>query len=398
MLKFFSSSTGVVNSRRAITECIENALNMEKGLDCDLIIFHATIGHNFSDILSEAKKLSPSAQVVGCTCAGIIGKEGANEAMRALAIMAVKGKKDEFAIAWRDNIVGLNSYKVAAQLAQDLNRKNSNINMILFLASGIDIAADKAISGIESVFGQDIPILGGTSSDNYRAISSFQFVGDKIFERGAVAIGFADPTLEVITKANHGFAITGIPFEVTRSESNRVFELDGHSAWKAFTAKLEVPESAQLNDTIPIGALAEELPEELHEEYGSTHILRVIAKKEDDGSIYMPVDCPEGRKLWITQRDEKLIFDTLEQTMGEIVEQMKGRKPIAVFHTDCLARGKWLFNRVLKDEIVSRMQYPVCKDEDVPWLGMYGLGEFAMLGGRNCFHNYTTSLYVIVKR
>ena len=32
MLQFFSSSTGVVNSRRAITECIENALIMEKDL------------------------------------------------------------------------------------------------------------------------------------------------------------------------------------------------------------------------------------------------------------------------------------------------------------------------------------------------------------------------------
>jgi small ligand-binding sensory domain FIST len=33
-----------------------------------------------------------------------------------------------------------------------------------------------------------------------------------------------------------------------------------------------------------------------------------------------------------------------------------------------------------------------------PWLGMYGFGEFARLGGRNTFHNYTTAIYAIIRR
>jgi len=32
-----------------------------------------------------------------------------------------------------------------------------------------------------------------------------------------------------------------------------------------------------------------------------------------------------------------------------------------------------------------------------PWLGMYGFGEFARLGGKNTYHNYTTALYVIYR-
>ena len=78
MLEFYSSSTGVVNSKRAIMECLENALEGENNLDCDLIIFYTSIGHNFKDILTEARRLSPNAQIVGCTGAGVIGKEGAN--------------------------------------------------------------------------------------------------------------------------------------------------------------------------------------------------------------------------------------------------------------------------------------------------------------------------------
>jgi hypothetical protein len=33
-----------------------------------------------------------------------------------------------------------------------------------------------------------------------------------------------------------------------------------------------------------------------------------------------------------------------------------------------------------------------------PWIGIYGFGEFARLGGRNEYHNYTTALYVVYRR
>jgi len=93
MLQFFSASTATVNSRRAVTECLEVALEGEANLDCDLIIFYTTMGHNFEELLSEAKKLSPSAQIAGCTGAGIIGKEGPNETIKALALMALRDQK-----------------------------------------------------------------------------------------------------------------------------------------------------------------------------------------------------------------------------------------------------------------------------------------------------------------
>jgi hypothetical protein len=327
----------------------------------------------------------------------VIGQEGPNESSKALGIMTVTGSSDEYAIAYHDNIVGSNSFEVAQQMAEDLKAQNPNVNMILFLASGIDIAADQAIAGMESVFGPDIPVFGASSSDNMRAISSFQMADDLIFERGAIAIGFADPTLEVITQADHGFAIVGCGAEVTRSENNRVYEVEGQPAWHWFTENIGLDADAEFFDTIPIGAVAEELSPEDAAIYGSSHVLRVIAKKDDDGSIYMPVDCPEGTRLWLTKRDEARIFAGLDRMVDGLVEAC-GRRPVAVFHADCGARGKHLFNRVLKDEIVSRMQVPLMQGGTVPWLGMYGLGEFAKLNGKNAFHNYTTALYVVLRK
>jgi hypothetical protein len=85
--------------------------------------------------------------------------------------------------------------------------------------------------------------------------------------------------------------------------------------------------------------------------------------------------------------------------MGQLTQRAGGAKPVAVFHADCLARGRFLFNRVMKEELVSRMQFPLSTNGVTPpWLGMYGFGEFARLGGANVYHNYTTALYVLFRR
>ena len=255
MLEFYSGSTNVVNSKRAMAECLEIALG-DKNTDCDLIVLYSAIGHDFKDLLSEAKKRAPSARIIGCSCAGVIGIEGASESMKTLGIMAVRGPKEQFALAWVDDIKGANSFDAAAVLAGDLQRQNSRISMIHLLAPGIDISADRVISGIESIFGEDIPIFGAASSDNMKAVSSFQFADDRVFERGAVAVGFSDPTLDVITGATHGFEVIGLPFTVTKVDANRVYELDGKPAWDCFTQSLGLLSQASLKETIPVGALA----------------------------------------------------------------------------------------------------------------------------------------------
>lgn len=396
MLKFFSASTRMVNSRRAIAECLEAALG-EGDTDCDLVVIHASMGHDYPALLEETRRLAPSARVVGSSCCGIVGREGVSESMKDLAIMAVRGA-GELAVASVDGIYGHNSFEKTSELAARLKAANGHVNMVYFLASGIDIADDRCIAGIESVFGPEVTIFGATSADNMKGIASFQMVDDRVYEHAAYAVGFSDPSLAVVTQATHGFVAVGEPLLVTRSEGNRIIELDGRPAWGEYTRRLALPETATCGDTIPIGALAEPLSPELAAEYGNDHILRVVTRRDPNGTMHYATTCPEGTRLWLTVRDEERIFNDMERMMGQMVERIAGHELVAVFHADCLARGRFLFNRVMKDELVGRMQYPLSRDGQVPpWLGMYGFGEFARLGGDNRYHNYTTALYAICR-
>jgi hypothetical protein len=290
-------------------------------------------------------------------------------------------------------------YIYGCQLAQDLKSRNPGINLILFYPSfsSMIYVLDKIIAGIESVFGSDVPIVGGLSFDG-KLVSDFQFLGDRIFEKSAVMVGFADSTLELISQANHGLDVIGFPLKVTKSNKNHVIELDGRNTWEILMDKLGLPLTTSPVESSIISTLTAELPEEYHEEYGSRYKVAAGLIPNADGSISTIFPSPEGTKLWLTRRNEQKIFDGVDRMMGRILKRLESRNPVAVFHSDCQARGKLLFNRIMKDEIISRLQYPICKGENIPWLGMYSGGEITPLGGKNQLHVYTSSLYVLVRR
>jgi len=214
-------------------------------------------------------------------------------------------------------------------------------------------------------------------------------------------VAMSDDSLSAITRATHGFSAFGDPMTVTKAEGNRIFELNDRPAWEVYTECLGLNPNHDTicGETIPVGALAERLPENLVEEYGNPHILRVITKRDEDGSIYYPVTVTAGLQFWLTMRDEDLIFNEQERSLKFIEEQLTGNTIQAVFQTDCLARGRFLFNKIMKEELMAMIQQSLSNDGEVPpWLGMYGFGEYAQLGKRNTFHNYSAALLVVYRK
>jgi len=394
MLHFYSASGRIVNTRRAVMECMEIALGNEYK-DADLIILHASIGHDFQEMVNQAHEMAPNARIVAASCCGVVGREGVSESMKDMALMAVKGK--EFAVANIDGLTGKNSYEKSLELAHSLKSQQPGINMVYFLGSGIDIANDLCIKAFEEVLGEHVTIFGATSSDNMKGVISYQAVDQKVTEHGAYAVGFCDPTLTVDTQATHRFVAIGEPLVVTKADGHIIKEFNGKPAWEEYTRRLGLTTAATCGDTIPIGALGEKLSPALAKEYGNEHLLRVVTK-HDGNDMYYATTIAEGTELWLTTRDEDLIFTEMDRLVKEMNERNAGKKPVAVFHADCLARGRFLFNRIIKDELVSKMQYPFYQEGSCPpWLGMYGFGEIARLGGKNIYHNYTTALYVIYR-
>jgi len=124
-----------------------------------------------------------------------------------------------------------------------------------------------------------------------------------------------------------------------------------------------------------------------------------VTLHDPDGAMHYPTTCAEGTPLWLTVRSEERIFNDLDRMLQAMQAEAGGRKPVAVFQADCGARGRLLFNRVMKEELIQRLQHPFSTDGAAPpWLGMYGFGEYARLAGVNTYHNYTTAIAALYRR
>jgi hypothetical protein len=398
MLEFFSGSSTAVSPASAMRECLSRALGNDDPGGCSLLIIHSTIGHNARQLLAAARALCPASLIVGCSASGIIGREGVTENMRALAVMAVRGK--EVAAVYGEGINGRNSREVAREAAERLVSQRPGVNFIYVLAPGLDIAGDSVINGIEEVFGSDVPVFGATAADNGKAKGTFQFFDDTVSEHRLIVVGFADPSIEAITAAHHGSVpLEGVTFTVTASNANQVIELDGEPAWTRLMASIGLPPVSEPAETLPITGMGIELPEAEQSTYFNRHIIRVPIRVDDEHrSFYLPACCPVGTELTLMQRDERYIFDGVDGLIGRLQTMLGGSRPLAVLHADCMARGRLMFDGVAKDEIIGKMQNPLRGEADIPWLGIYGYSEFCRVGERNRLHSYTTSLCLLVRR
>lgn len=398
MLQFSSGNARTVNSERAIAECLDLAYPDGDYSSVSVLMVEATLGHNLAALAEAARKRVPGAIFLANSCAGVTGREGVGESMHEVGLMGISGPREELAVASVQDLNQENSLELGRLLGERLAAQCQGIQTVFLLLPGMDVSADQVFLGLESVLGQDVLIFGGMASDNMRGRVSFQAVNERVAEHDAWAIGFADPGLKAVSRATHGFTAYGAPLTVTRTDGKRIYEFDGRNAWEEYTSRLSLPPSALVEQTVPVGALAEELPPELAAEYGNSHIMRGVATRYEDGSMAYPVRVAEGTRLWLTHRDEDLIFSEQQRSLDYLSSVLDGRVPVAVFQMDCLARGRLLFGRVMKDELMGMIQKALSLDGQIPpWLGMYGFGEFALLGGRNIFHNYSTALLVLYR-
>jgi hypothetical protein len=223
------------------------------------------------------------------------------------------------------------------------------------------------------------------------AYKTYQFYNDQVFSDSASCI-LISGEVEIETAISHGCTPIGVEKTVTRAEANRIYEINHEPAWSFFKSYL--PENVEDFTAEVAGTLClcEKLPEELATNY-DTHIVRAPAVKYPDDSLQILAEIPTGSKIQLGRRDPDKISLNAKKMAERIMVKLGNKKPIAVFHFDCAARGKLCFGAEAKEKGIDVIQNVF--DKDIPWLGLYSYGEIGPIGGKNHFHNFTASLCVM---
>lgn len=397
MLSFYSGSARDVNADRGIQTCLEQAFGDTLPQENTLIIVTITMGLKLKAVYEAINKRIPQAQVLGNTAMAVVSKDGSGESMHEISLLAIVGPEEECRFATINGITVENSHEKGKALATKLAETMSTVHFAYLITPCTEVDPPSLLEGVTSVLSNDTLVFGGVASDTGKGLTSFQSCNNEAEEHLAYIVGFADPSLKALTRASHGFVAYGNPLTVTKASGKSILELDGGPAIPVYLSHIEGDPTKDMNAALSFGAMGEELEPALAEEYGNSHILR-LAVSYDNETLTYPRAIKEGTKIWYTSRDEDRIFNELKSALEGMTADIGGGKPVAVFQTDCLARGRLLFDSVSKDELLDLLYNSFSTDGNKPaWLGMYGMGEFARLGGKDVFHNYTTAVMVFYR-
>lgn len=373
---------------KAGEEAVHEALLQAGDIIPDVIFLYATFGYDFSALLKSVRTAGRGAAVVGGTTLGIITRTGAQTEFHRVSVCVMKS--DEFklfpimirGLFGRSELAGKELANAILKIGQD------NVRGLYLYLDGLRVSdPDSLLREVEKVLPHGAPVFGGTASEPYLWKHTYQFYNDEVLEDAAVGVLFSGK-INIAVASSHGSQELGAVHEVTKAEGAKIYEIDHKPAMNLFS-ELYGSEQKTINATTAVGVcLGVRAP--LVEAGGETIELRVPLASAEDGSIIMAAAWPVGTKIYVCQRDTNRIIDRALSVAKDLSDNHGGTQPFIVFHSDCVGRSADQIGRDVSDaELRATIDaFP----PETPWFGAYMYGEFAQVGGKPAFHNWTGSI------
>ena len=122
---------------------------------------------------------------------------------------------------------------------------------------------------------------------------------------------------------------------------------------------------------------------------GDFLVRNLIGVDRASGSVGVAEPVRVGQTIQFQLRDAPAAAADLRATLGGMAAALGGRAPAFGLYFNCAGRGQGLFGAADHDIGLIREALG-----EFPLAGFFGNGEFAPVGGRNHFHNYTGVLVV----
>jgi len=337
------------------------------------------------DLLLGIHDTVGTKNLIGCTTDGEISSDGFRQGSAVLG--GIASDQIDFHIASAKNI-SQDSEQAGRELAMSLPQR---VCYIQLFSDGLTGNGCAILRGMASVFGEQVPISGGTAGDAGKFHRTWQFAGDKVLSDAAVAIGFSGD-FQLGTGVRSGWSPIGLPKKVTRASGNTLYELDGQPALKVYERFL-----GKHAEKLP--AVGVEYPLGLVGKWGDVgeddyYLLRAtMSVNRQEGSITFAGEIPEGSMVRLTCGDNTSILEAAGKAAQLAMADMGKGTLAMVFVYSCMAR-KIVLGRRTREEM-ERIRQVV--GNGVPMVGFYTYGEYCRVKcrGPSLLHNETVTISVI---
>lgn len=338
-------------------------INSEK---CQLVL-----GFGNKDLLSETNNFEiirnkfPNAEIISCSTAGeIFGTEVSDDSISVMAMEFEKTQINAVKVSISDY---QDSFEAGVGLVDKL--PNENLKYILVISDGSLVNGSELVRGIESVIKHKIPVTGGLAGNGTNFHSTITGLNQPANSGNIVAVGFYGDNIIVSHGSMGGWDVFGLGRTVTKSISNRLYQIDNTNAIELYKLYLgkhaeELPGSALL---FPLSVILPDNDEAV--------VRTILSIDENDNCMVFAGDVPQGSKVRFMKANFDRIIDAATLAAENTLNPLKLKKPNAAILISCVGRKIILDKRV--EEEVEAVAETLGSDTLIS--GFYSYGEISPL-------------------
>src|SRR5688500_8236940 len=180
----------------------------------------------------QLRQALPNARMIGCSTAGEIYGTKVHDDTIAVAI--VRFEHSTLATASANVLAGNDSFQAGLAIGKALVRPDLRAVFLLSNGAGVGVNGSELVSGINEIVGGRAVVTGGLAGDGTRFKETWVLDDDAPRPGVVAAVGLYGSRLRIGHGSKGGWDIFGPERNVTRSQGNVLFELDGRPALELY--------------------------------------------------------------------------------------------------------------------------------------------------------------------
>ncbi len=377
--------------RKAACDAVHEAVAKLDGGKPDIIFMFSSIKYDQKELIAGAKSEAPGIPIVGGTAAGEITSWVSM--YDAVNVMAITSDQITFHVGCGAG-VAKDSFMAGSEAAKSVIDANGGKkpDIFIMIPDGMTGNGAAIVEGVKSVLGENFPIIGGSTGDDYLFQKTYEYCNGKLLTDSVIGIGISG-NFSYGFGVRHGWEPVGLPLTVTKADGVVLKEINHEPALKVYqdyfgksASDLIKQPLARMAYTYPLGIAV----------VGSDELLirdPVVANKK--GEITMAAAIPEGTSIRLMIGDRDAAIRAAKTAAGIAREQLEGHPARFAIMFNCMARNKLLGVRC-NDE---NKEVEAALGKNIPMIGFYTYGEQGPLLGKKgtpaYFHNETMTMFVV---
>ena len=313
-------------------------------------------------IFDKIKHQFPNAEIVLGSTSGEIYADGVKD--ESVHVTSIEFE-NACVTCITTNIQSLGDSKATGIfLAQSL--KKEGLRMVFILSDGGIVNGTELVHSFSEELKMDIPITGGLAGDGDLFTRTLVGLNTTPESGNVVAIGFYGDNLVIGTGMMGGWEVFGIEREVTRSEKNVLYEIDGKSALDLYKIYL-----GKYADELPGAALL--FPLALKTSDKDYLVRTILSIDENNKSMTFAGNIPQGSKVRMMKANIDRLIDSVTYAAHHSSKGFENTSPELALLISCVGRKIVLGPRV-DEEIASAREI---FGSNTKIAGFYSYGEIS---------------------